>query len=210
MLRRYFIAGLLVWVPLLVTLFVIRIMVQVIDQSLTLLPTAYQPQNWFGFDIPGLGLLFTATVVFVTGIAVTNFLGNKIVHWGEKIVERIPLVRSIYSAVKQILHTVFNHSEVAFRKVLLVQYPREGSWSIAFQTNSGFKEGEEKLSTELVTVFIPTTPNPTSGFLLMVPKAEVIELKMAVDDALKMVISLGVVLPQQGINKETIKVNSSK
>lgn len=202
MIRRYLVAGLLVWVPLLVTLFVIRLMVNIIDRSLTLLPPTYRPEHWFGVHIPGLGLVFTIIIVLVTGILVTNFLGNKLVMLGERILSRIPLVRSIYYAVKQVVHTVFHNSSESFRKVLLVQYPRQGMWSIAFQTSTGFKEGEAKLNTDLVTVFIPTTPNPTSGFLLIVPRQDAIELEMSTDEALKMVISLGVVLPPGQAVKE--------
>ena len=195
MLKKYLLAGLLVWVPIWVTLLVIKFLIDLFDTVLKFLPESYQTQYWLGVHIPGLGLLLTAILVLLTGIFVTNFVGHRLVAYSERILSKIPLVRSIYNAVKQVMHTVLSSSKDAFRKVLLVEYPRKGMWSIAFQTSSGFKEGEEYVGENLVTVFIPTTPNPTSGFLLIVPRADVIELSMPIDEALKMVISLGVVMP---------------
>lgn len=201
MIRKYLIAGILVWVPLFVTLLAIRFMVSFFDKALDLLPKAYRPAEMFGVHIPGLGLIFTLIVVFVTGVLVTNFLGHKLVHWWELLVNRIPLVRSIYSAVKQVLHTVFAAQGEAFRKVLLIEYPRKGLWSIAFLTSRAFQAAADSSGQELVTIFVPTTPNPTSGFLMMIPKHEIIELDVSVDDALKMVVSLGIVVPGELKNR---------
>jgi uncharacterized membrane protein len=195
LLRRYFIAGLFVWIPIWVTLLVIGFIVSIIDSSFSLLPTKYQPENWFGVHIPGLGLVFSLVVVFFTGMLVTNYLGRRLVRMGESIVNRIPFVSPIYSATKQVLETLFSSSGESFRKVFLIEYPRKGIWSVAFQTGNGAAEINTKTGHEMITLFIPTTPNPTSGFLMMVPRAEAIELDISVDQALKFVISLGVVQP---------------
>ncbi|MCB1827244.1 MAG: DUF502 domain-containing protein [Coxiellaceae bacterium] len=165
------------------------------DRTLSLLPDQYQPQNLFGFSIPGLGLIFTLIILFVTGLLVTNFLGHKLVRAWENMLSRIPLVRTIYSAVKQVVHALVQPSGQAFRKVLIVEYPRKGIWSIAFQTSDQFVGCPHP--EDVITVFIPTTPNPTSGFLTIVPKADTQELEMSVEEGLKMVISLGVVMPDR-------------
>ncbi len=193
--KRYLIAGILVWAPILVTVFVLKFLVGFFDDIINLLPKAYHPEVLLGFSIPGLGLIFTILLVFITGMLVTNFLGKRIVAIWEAILNRIPLVRSIYSGVKKVLSALFVSGGMSFRKVLLIEYPRKGLWSIAFQTGSGFTKAEQKTGEELITAFVPTTPNPTSGFLIMVPSKDVIELDITVDDALKMVISLGVILP---------------
>lgn len=191
--RRCFIAGLLVWLPIWATLLIIGFIIQILDKSLALLPQAYQPEALLGFYLPGLGLVLSVSIVFFTGLIVTNFLGRKLIALGEAIVNRIPLVRVIYQAVKQVLNTVFASGSDSFRKVLLVEYPRKGLWSIAFQTGAGNKEVHDKIGEETLTIFIPTTPNPTSGFLMMIPRKNAIELDMPIDEALKFVISLGVV-----------------
>jgi uncharacterized membrane protein len=195
--RRYLVAGLLVWFPIWVTFLAIHFLIRTVDQTLKLLPSAYQPDQWLGLHIPGLGLVFTFIVLFITGMVVRNFLGNKLVKIWDSLINRIPLVRSIYMGVKKTLETMVNSKTEAFRKVLLIQYPSQGVWSIAFQTGvtcpaiiNAAKTGEE-----MVTVFLPTTPNPTSGFMLVLPKKNAIELDISIDDALKMVISLGVVQP---------------
>lgn len=194
-LRRYFIAGLLVWIPIWVTLVVISFIVETLDKTLSFLPREYQPQALLGHHIPGLGVILSVVVVILTGLVATNFFGRRLVALGEALLERIPLVRSIYKAVKQVMETIFSSSSDAFRNVLLIEYPRKGLWSIAFQTSSTTASISESTHRDLVTVFIPTTPNPTSGYLMMVPREDVIDLDMSIDAALKMVISLGVVQP---------------
>lgn len=194
MLRRYFIAGLLVLLPIWITLLIIKFVVDIVDQSLSLLPTQYQPDNLLHVHIPGLGLIFTILLVLIVGMLVTNIIGRRILIWWEAILVRIPLVRSIYGAVKQITQAIFSSTGESFRKVLLVEYPRKGMWSIAFQTGANFSVANGDYD-KLVTVFIPTTPNPTSGFLLMLPRQDIIELNMSIDEALKYVVSLGVVMP---------------
>ena len=192
-LRKYFIAGLVVWLPIWATYFIVKFLVDVMDKTLSLLPYQYQPKQLFGFDIHGLGLIFTLIILFITGLLVTNFLGNKIITIWENLLSRIPLVRTIYSATKQVVHALVQPTGQSFRKVLIVEYPRRGIWSIAFQTSDQFIGSPHP--EDVVTVFVPTTPNPTSGFLTIVPKSDTRELDMTVEEALKMVISLGVVMP---------------
>ncbi len=193
--KRYLVAGLLVWVPLGVTVMVIKLLVGLMDRTLLLLPPAYRPESLFGVYIPGLGVVLTAVVVLLTGMVVANLFGRKLVQLWEGLLARIPLVRSVYIGVKQIVETVFSTKEESFRKVLLVEYPRKGVWTLGFLSGTARGEAQVKTGREVVNVFIPTTPNPTSGFFLMLPREEVVELEMSVDDGLKMIISAGVVVP---------------
>jgi uncharacterized membrane protein len=160
-----------------------------------LLPPAWRPEAVFGFNIPGLGIVLTVVIVLVTGIVVANLAGRKLVGVWEALLARIPLVRSVYSASKQVLETVFGAGGQSFRKVLMIEYPRRGLYTLAFQTGVGVGEVQDKTEQELITVFVPTTPNPTSGFVILVPRDEVLELDMSVEDGLKMIMSLGVVTP---------------
>lgn len=191
-LRSYLLAGLVVWLPILVTFVVLRFLIDLLDQTLALLPHAYQPEQLFGMHLPGLGVLLSLILLLVTGMLATNFLGQRLVTWSEAILDKIPLVRSIYNATKQVIQTLFASNSQAFRKVLLVEYPRKGMWSIAFQTGVAPIEATHHTGVEMVSVFIPTTPNPTSGFLMMVPKSDTVEMEMGTEAALKLIISLGV------------------
>lgn len=193
--RRYLIAGLLVWLPLWATIVVIMYLVEAMDKTVSYIPDAYQPKHLLGFHIPGLGMVLCFLLLFFTGLLVTNIVGEKLLKWGEKLLNKIPLVRSIYQATKQVTETIFSSNSEAFRKVLLIEYPRKGLWSIAFQTASTSKAIDTKMASDSVTVFVPTTPNPTSGFLLLLKKEETVELDITIDEALKMVISLGVMQP---------------
>ncbi len=195
MLKRYFIAGLLVWVPIVITIAVIRFLVNLLDNTVALLPHQYQPEQWLGTHIPGIGVAFSLIVLFLTGLFVTNIIGHRIVALWDKTVSRIPLIRSIHSAVKQVMHALLQPQGKSFRKVLLIEFPRKGTWSVAFQTSDNFTglPGES----EAVTAFVPTTPNPTSGFLMVIPRSDVTELDISVEEALRMIISLGVVTPEQ-------------
>lgn len=193
--KRYFITGLLIWAPLGITLWVLSFILGMMDQSIMLLPAEWQPRNLLGFHIPGLGALMTLVIVFVTGLLTANFIGQRLVRWWEALLHRIPVVRSIYQSVKQISDTVFSPSGQAFRQAMLVQYPRQGSWTIGFLTGVPGGEIAEHLGKDMVSLYVPTTPNPTSGFFLMVPKGDAIELDMSVEDALKYLISMGVVAP---------------
>jgi len=190
--KRYLITGLLIWVPLVVTVWVLNLLVSVMDQSLLLLPDALRTENWLGVHIPGLGVILTLTVVFVTGVVTANIVGQKLVRFWEGVLLRIPVVNSIYKAVKQVSDTLFSGSGHAFRKVLLVHYPHPEAWSLALQTNIP-PEIAAHLPDEHVAVFIPTTPSPVNGFYFFVKKSEAIELDMTIDEALKYIISMGVV-----------------
>jgi uncharacterized membrane protein len=194
-LKRYLVAGLLIWVPLVITVWVLSFLVGTLDQTLLLLPKPWQPESWLPFYIPGLGVLMTLGVVLLTGMFAANILGQRLVGVWEAFLARIPVVKSVYSSVKQVSDTLFSSSGQAFRKALLVQYPRAGSWTIAFLTGVPGGEVASHLAGEYVSVYVPTTPNPTSGFFLMMPRREVIELDMTVDEALKYIISMGVVPP---------------
>jgi len=193
--RKYFITGLLIWIPLIITIWVLKFIFDTLDQSLLLLPVALQTESWIGFHIPGLGAIFTLVIVFVTGLLATNFLGARLVQLWNGVLHRIPVVNSIYSSVKQISDTLFSSSGQAFRKALLVQWPRENMWTIAFLTGTPGPGVARHLPPDCVAVYVPTTPNPTGGYFVVVPRRDVIELDMSVDQALKYIISMGVVPP---------------
>ncbi len=193
--KKYFITGLLIWVPLGITLWVLHLLVSTMDQTLLLLPEEFQTERWLGIHVPGMGAVMTVIVVLATGLVVTNFLGQRLLLFWESVLSRIPVVTSIYSSLKQVSDTLSTSGGHAFRKALLVQYPREGSWTIAFLTGEPGGDVINHLHGEYWSVYVPTTPNPTSGFFLMMPKADVIELDMSVDAALKYIISMGVVAP---------------
>jgi len=193
--KNYFITGLLVLVPLFITVWVLTTLIGVMDQSLLLLPAEWRPEAQFGRAIPGIGAILTLLIILVTGVVATNFFGKRIIQFWEALLARVPVVKSIYYSVKQVSDTLFSDSGQAFRKALLIQYPRHGSWTIAFMTGQPGGDVANHLQGEYVSVYVPTTPNPTSGFFLMMPKAEVVELDMSVDEALKYIISMGVVTP---------------
>lgn len=213
MFRRYLITGLLIWVPIGITLWVLDLVVTTMDMSLSLLPAALQPVALFGRHLPGLGAVLTVLILFVTGVLATNFLGQKLVTVWEGLLARIPIVRTIYSSVKQVSDTLLSPQGNAFRKALLVEYPRRGCWTIGFQTGTPADEVRKRVGgglpsasesgesthdasgADMVSIYVPTTPNPTSGFFLMVRREETIELEMSVDEALKYIVSMGVVAP---------------
>ena len=196
LIKRYFITGLLIWVPLVITGWVLSLIVSTLDQSLRLLPEGMHPQSLVGFAIPGAGAVLTLAMILLTGLLAANFIGQKLVIWWEKLLARIPVVNSVYNSVKQVSDTLFSPNGNAFRKALLVRYPHQGSWTIAFQTGQPGGDIVNHLDGEYVSVYVPTTPNPTSGFFLMMPVKDVVELDMTVDEALKYIISMGVVAPQ--------------
>lgn len=185
-------AGLVVWLPILVTIVVLRFIVDLLDNTIALLPRAYQPENLFGAHIPGIGVLLSFILLVVTGVIATNILGQRLVSWGEHLLSKIPLVRSVYMAAKQVISAVFSSNSQAFRKVMLIEYPVKGVRSLAFMTGNANSAIHAASGEEMLSLFIPTTPNPTSGFLVLVPKKDVLELPMGVDEALKYIISLGV------------------
>jgi uncharacterized membrane protein len=194
--RKYFITGLLILVPIAITAWVLNLVIGTMDQSLLLVPAQYRPKALFGFDIPGLGTILTVLIVFLTGLLTNNLVGNYIVRMWEKLLHRIPVVSSLYGSVKQVSDTLFSSSGNAFRKAVLIPYPHQNSRTIAFLTGVPGGDVKNHLDGDYVSVYVPTTPNPTSGFFLMLAKKDVIELDMSVDAALKYIVSMGVVAPE--------------
>lgn len=195
--KSYLIAGLLVWVPLVITLWVLDLLVGIMDQSLELLPKAFLTESWLGVHVPGLGVILTVLIVLCTGMLAANILGQRLVHFWEALLARIPIVNTIYHSVKQVSDTLFSGTGHAFRKVLLVRYPHPQAWSLAFQTNVPV-EVAARLPEEYVAVFIPTTPSPVNGFYFYVRREDAIEIDMSVDAAFKYIVSMGVVAPVNG------------
>jgi len=194
-LRRYFVAGLLVWIPLGITVWVLKLLVDAMDQSLLLLPLQFRSEALFGFHVPGLGIILTTAIVLATGALAANFFGRRVLQLGDSMLSRIPIVRSIYGGVKQISDTLFSPEGKAFRRAVLVRYPHADAWTVALVTGSPEHEVADILGREQISVFVPTTPNITAGFFLVVPRSETIELDMSVDAALKYIISMGVAEP---------------
>jgi uncharacterized membrane protein len=193
--KKYLITGLLIWIPLVITIWVLKVIFDALDQSLLLLPASFQTEHWLGVHIPGLGAILTLVVVFLTGVFATNFFGARLVELWHEILQRIPVVNSIYSSVKQISDTLFSSSGQAFRKALLVQWPHQGMWTIAFLTGTPGGDVAQHVPADCLSVYVPTTPNPTGGYFVIVKKSDIIELDMSVDQALKYIISMGVVPP---------------
>jgi uncharacterized membrane protein len=194
-LRRYFVAGLLVWIPLGITLWVLNALVTLMDESLRLLPENLRTDALFGFHVPGMGIILTALIVLATGAFAANFFGKRVLAFGDSLLSHIPIVRSIYGGVKQISDTLFSPEGKAFRHAVLVRYPHPGTWTVALVTGTPRHELAQVLGPDHISVFVPTTPNITAGFFLVVPRADTIELDMSVDDALKYIISMGVAEP---------------
>jgi uncharacterized membrane protein len=189
LLRRWLIAGMLIWLPLGATLLVIRFVINLLDTSLLLIPEVYRP------DIPGLGALLSVVLVLGTGAIAANYLGSRLVVWTEALLGRIPFVRTVYGGIKKLAETIFSNKSVSFRQPILIEYPRKGLWSVGFITGEPIGEVQDKTAEHILTCFVPTTPNPTSGFIVLVPEKEVIRLEMSVEAAMRLVISLGVVTP---------------
>ena len=194
-LRKYLIAGLLVWLPLAATVVVIRLLINLLDKTILLIPPEWRPETVLGFSIPGFGVIVGIFILLVTGMLAANLFGRRLVAIWESILGRIPLVRTIYTSVKQVLETLFTTNSNSFRKVVLVEYPRKGIWSMGFLTNKGIRAASKTSGQNLVSVFVPTTPNPTSGFIVMFPEQDVKELELTVEDGFKYIISMGVVVP---------------
>ena len=186
-----------VWLPIIVTFVILRFIIDLLDQTISLIPRAYQPEMLLGTNIPGLGVILSLFLLVITGIIATNIIGQRLFVWSESILAKIPLVRTIYNTSKQVIQAMFSPNSKAFRKVLLVEYPRKGIYSIGFQTGVTTSSVREHIGKDLVSIFIPTTPNPTAGFIMMFPQSEVIELSMSVDEALKFIISLGMMQPAE-------------
>ncbi len=193
--KRYLITGLLIWIPLVITIWVLHFLVSTMDQSLLLLPPQWQPEALIGRSIPGIGAILTVLIVLVTGVLASNILGQRLVAFWEAILRRIPVVNSIYLGVKQVSDTLFRPGGDAFRKAVLVEWPREGMWTIAFLTGVPGGDAANHLRGNYVSIYVPTTPNPTGGYFIMLPREDIIELDMKVDVALKYIVSMGVAAP---------------
>lgn len=195
-LRKWLVAGLLVIVPVAITIAVLQWIIGTLDQTLLILPESWRPERLIGMHVPGFGVLLTLTILLVVGAVTSNLVGKRLVHWGDRLVARIPVVRSIYSSVKQVSDTLFSPSGNAFRTAVLVEWPRPGVWTIGFVTGTPGGEVSNTLVGDYLSVYVPTTPNPTGGYFVMLRKSDCVELKMSVDEALKYVISMGVVSPK--------------
>jgi uncharacterized membrane protein len=202
--RKWLLAGLLVIVPLAITVWVMQWIIGTLDQTLLILPSSWRPDAWMGFHIPGFGVLLAFAILLLVGAIASNFFGRKLVEWGDALLNRIPVVRSIYSGVKQVSDTLFSETGNAFRKALLVQWPQPGMWTIGFLTGAPGGDVANHLQGDYLSVYVPTTPNPTGGYFVMLRKSDCIELKMSVDDALKYIVSMGVVVPG-GPNNTSVK-----
>ena len=200
-LRKYLIAGLLVWIPLAATFLILKLVIDIMDMTILLLPEAFQPENLWGFTIPGLGLILALAILILTGALAANLIGRRLVELWENILGRIPLVRNIYNAFKQISTTVLASDNKSFRKVVLVEFPKDGLWSIGFLTNPDINIQSQSLDPEISAIFISTTPNPTTGFLILMPKSKIIELDISIEEAFKLIMSIGVVVPDKSINE---------
>ena len=199
--RRIIVAGLLVWLPLGITIFIIRLLLDLLGQTYKIIPEFLRPESILGFSIPGFEILLALVIIFATGLIAANFIGKSLVDWWESFLDKIPLVRNIYSPLKKFSELILSDQTQSFSKVLLIEYPRKGLYSLCFQTSKNLGEIEKKSGRDVVCVFVPTTPNPTSGLILMVPEEDVIELDMSVEDGLKMIISLGVVVPGERLDE---------
>jgi uncharacterized membrane protein len=193
--KKYLITGLLIWIPLVITIWVLTLVVDTLDRTLLLLPQHFRTESWLGMHVPGMGVIMTLVIVFVTGVLAANFIGERLVRLWNAILHRIPFVSSIYSSVKQVSDTLFSSSGEAFRKAVLVQWPHSGMWTIAFLTGTPGGDVANHLRDDFLAVYVPTTPNPTGGYFVLVARKDVIELDMSVDQALKYIISMGVVAP---------------
>ena len=194
-LKKYIIAGLLVWLPFAATVVIVKLLIDLLDKTILLLPLEWHPVALLGFSIPGFGIILALSILLLTGMLAANLFGRRFVEIWERILNKIPLVRSIYSSIKQISNTIFDPSGKSFRKVVMLQYPRKGVWSIGFLTNDNVGDEMSAVDDRLVAVFIPTTPNPTSGFIVMVRNDEITELDMSVEEGFKFIISIGVIIP---------------
>ena len=194
-LRKYLIAGLLVWLPLAATVIIVKLVIDLLDRTILLLPDQYRPEALLGFSVPGLGVVLSIGILIITGMLAANLIGRRAVEMWEFILHRIPLVRTIYKSVKQIATTILASDSKSFRKVVLVEYPRKDAWSMGFLTNEQVNVEDDRLAGDMAAVFVPTTPNPTSGFIIMIPKSDIIELDITVEDGFKYIISMGVITP---------------
>ena len=200
-LRKYIIAGLLVWLPLVITVAIIKFVIDLLDGTVLLLPPDYRPEALLGFGIPGFGIILAVAILLLTGVFAANLLGRRLVQFWEAALGKIPLVRTVYNSVKQISTTLLASKSTSFRKVVLVEYPRKDCWCIGFLSNEHVQTDHNITTEQLQSIYLPTTPNPTSGFNLLIPQREIIELDMSVEDGFKFIISMGVIVPEGEIKR---------
>lgn len=203
--KKYLITGLLIWLPLAVTLWIIDFVISTMDRTVLLLPEAWRPEVAFGVRLPGFGLVVSVLIIFVTGLLTANFLGQRLLRWWEALVARIPIVNSIYSSVKQVSDTMLSQKGNAFRKVVLVEFPQRGQWTMGFVVGNPGLRLEPHLGADKVTVYVPTAPNPTSGYVIMVDPRELRDVDVSVDEAFKFHVSLGVVTPTETARRRAQK-----
>ena len=200
-LRKYIIAGLLVWLPLVITVAIIKFVIDLLDGTILLLPPDYRPEALLGFSIPGFGIILAVVILLLTGMFAANLLGRRLVQFWEAALGKIPLVRTVYNSVKQISTTLLASQSTSFRKVVLVEYPRKDCWCIGFLSNEHVETDRNITDQQLQSIYLPTTPNPTSGFNLLIPDQDIIELDMSVEDGFKFIISMGVIVPKGEIKQ---------
>ncbi|HYA65875.1 MAG TPA: DUF502 domain-containing protein [Burkholderiaceae bacterium] len=203
MFKRYLMTGLLVWVPLALTLWILDFVITFMDPIMLRLPPALRPEQWLGFRVPGAGLLLAAIIVFLTGMLAANIIGQRFVVWWESMLGRIPIVSSIYRSVKQVSDTLLAQDGHSFRRAVLVEFPQRGQWAVGFVVGSASRISKD-LAPQSLTVYVPTAPNPTSGYTLILASSEVHDVDMSVDEALKFVISMGVVMPPQPALRQSL------
>ena len=203
-LRKYLIAGLLVWLPLGATVVIVKLVIDLLDRTILLLPPEWQPETVLGFSIPGFGIILSVAILLLTGMLAANLFGRRFVEFWESLVGRIPLIRTIYKSVKQIVSTILTSDSSSFRKVVMIEYPRKGLWSLGFLTNDTLNFECDRLGDDYLAVFVPTTPNPTSGYIIIVSRSDVIELQMTVEEGFKFIISMGVIIPADPIRERLV------
>ena len=203
-LRKYLIAGLLVWLPLAATVVIVKLVLDLLDQTILLLPPEWQPEAALGFSIPGFGIVLSIAILLLTGMLAANLFGRRLVELWESILGRIPLIRTIYNSAKQIASTILTSDGRSFRKVVMLEFPRKGLWSLGFVTNDTVSLESDRLGDDYQVVFVPTTPNPTSGFIVMAARSDVIELQMTIEEGVKFIISIGVIVPEGPIRESLI------
>lgn len=208
LLQRWLLAGVVIWLPIVATILAVRFLVDLLDQTIAWMPAAWQPERWLGFELPGLGLLFSLIIVLATGALAANWVGLKLLSVGESVVDRLPLIRSIYKSMKRVAETVFSDKGNAFREVLMLEYPRKGLWTLGFRTGQAPSEINRHTGRRMATVYVPTTPNPTSGFVVMADEDELVPLDMPVEAALQLIISMGALRPE-GAEPAPVRIDAA-
>ncbi len=203
--KKIFLTGIVAIIPIGVTIYILYFIVGVMGKLVKIIPPRFHPDQLFAFHIPGLDIVITIIIIFIVGLITKSYIGNKLVGWGEFVLGKIPIVRTIYTGVKKLVDAIFSDKGQSFKRVVLLQYPRKGLYCLAFVTGEAKGEVQDKTEQHCINIFLPTTPNPTSGFYLMVPEADVIDLDMTVDEAFTLIISGGVLSPERAVKEEMVK-----